>query len=454
MLQRSARLEARQPRWGPTPDDESTALGGSARPGDASPGRTADTWPPRVWVLTCHREGDNAQMIGLAEALGWPFEIKRIVHRKLELLPNLLLRATLAGMDRRRSSGLAPPWPDLVIFAFRANENIARWIRRQSGGRTRYVLVGRPWSPLPEFDLIVTTPQLHLPERPNILHNALPLHRVNAQRLPEAAATWGPRFAALPRPRIAVLVGGSSGPYVFDRRAAERLGREASALARATGGSLLVTTSARTSAAAAEALRAAIQGLNWAYQWSKDATDNPYFGILAVADAIIVTGESISMITEACATSKPVFMFDFGGGPVPMRPPRPKHGWRRRLPWWWDWHLQTWIYALYMQLPRGRLNRTRDLRLVHRAILASGRARWLGDPAQVTSAASATTDMERAIARVRALMDLLETSDCPLHLQSRKGAIEGSSDASHQAWHPRDANRSADLQVLENERFD
>ncbi len=386
-----------------------------ARPRDA-PGSAARTapWPPKVWVLTCHREGDNAQMIALAEALGWPFEIKRIVYRKLELLPNLLFRATLAGIDRRRSSRLTPPWPDVVIFAFRANENVARWIRRQAGGRTRYVLVGRPWAPLQEFDLVVTTPQLHLPEGPNILHNVLPLHRVTAQRLPEAAALWAPRFADLPRPWIAVLVGGSSGPYVFDRRAAERLGREASALARSTGGSLLVTTSARTSAAAADALRAAIQAPGYAYRWSNDATDNPYFGILAVADAVIVTAESISMITEACATGKPVFMFDFGGGPVAMRPPRQERGWRRWFPWWWDWHLQTWIYALYMQLPRGRLNRTRDLRLVHKAILASGRASWIGDQAQVTSAAPDLTDLERAVARVRALMDPRQTAGLAL----------------------------------------
>ena len=112
-------------------------------------------------------------------------------------------------------------------------------------------------------------------------------------------------------------------------------------------------------------------------------------------------------------------MFDFGGGPVAMRPQR-----RRWFPRWWDRHLQTWVYALYMQLPQGRLNRTRDLRLVHQAILASGRARWLGDNAPVTPSAPLPTDMERAVARVRSLVDRTaqSTSKLPrlLDLQFRR----------------------------------
>ena len=327
------------------------------------------TWPPRVWVLTCHREGDNAQMIGLADALGWPFEIKRIVHRRLELLPNLLIPATLAGMNRKRSTPLQPPWPDLVIFAFRANENIARWIRARSGGRTRYCLIGRPWSRLGEFDLIVTTPQLRLPARANVLHNDLPLHRVTPQRLDEQAGIWASRLSELPRPYIAVLVGGSSGPYVFDRRAGARLGRQASAMARRTGGSLLITTSARTSRVAADALQATIDCPAHWHRWTRTAEENPFFGFVGLADAFIVTGESISMVTEASASGKPVFMFEFGGGPVPMRSRGPKWGawpWVARLE---DLHPQTWLYALYMLMPRGRFNRTRDLRLAHEAVL-------------------------------------------------------------------------------------
>jgi hypothetical protein len=376
-------------------------------PATASDRRTHPGAPPLVWVLTCHREGDNAQTIGLAEALGWPFEVKRMYTRNLSSSPTCSSRARLPGMDGRRSSPLEPPWPDLLIFAFRANENIARWIRAQAGGRTKCIVVGRPWSPLREFELVVTTPQLCLPRRWNVLQNVLPLHRVKPERLAAAARVWAPRLAHLPRPYLGVLVGGTSGPYVFSRQAARRLGRQVSALSRRLGGSILLTTSARTGAAATRALWAAIDCAAYCHRWNSDEQHNPYFAFLALADISIVTGDSISMITEASATGKPVLMFDFGGGPVAMRPSR---SWRQ----WLDPYPATWLYSLYMCLPRGRLNRTRDLRLAHRAILESGRARWLGDEAGLPAPPPQPPDVARAAARVRALF--ADSSAHPLHL--------------------------------------
>ena len=207
-----------------------------------------------------------------------------------------------------------------MLLAHQSNETVARWIRRQSGGRTRLVLLGRPWAPVEAFDLVVTTPQYELPEAANVLHNPLPLHRVSPERLAAAAA----QVAAAPRPPAAPVRDRAGRRQqrpvrVRRRRAAERLGREASALARGLGGSVLVTTSARTPPAAVDALFAAIDAPACLHRWAPGDSQNPYFGFLALADRIVVTADSISMIAEACATGKPVQMFDFGSGALPMR---------------------------------------------------------------------------------------------------------------------------------------
>ena len=274
---------------------------------------------PSVWLLMGHRAGDNTQVHALGEALGWGFEEKRFVYKKYERVLNLPFMTTLAGVAQDRSSVLLPPWPDLVITAGRRNEPIARWIKAHSGGRTKLVHVGRPWARLDRWDLVVTTPQYRLPKGPTVVHNEAPLHRVTRERLADAALEWAPRVAQLPRPYVTVLAGGPSGPYPFDPSSGARLARQASELAGKRGGSLLVTTSARTPAATVDALFGGITVPAMSYRWRRDDADNPFFGFLALADAIIVTGDSVSMMTEACATGRPVYFYDTGEGKTSMR---------------------------------------------------------------------------------------------------------------------------------------
>src|SRR5512144_3156864 len=265
------------------------------------------TVAPRVWALTDVE--DNYLVLALAEALGWPFEIKQFVYRAHELVANLVLRTTLAGIDKQQSSPIEAPWPDLVISAGHRNEPIARWIKQQSPDTIRFVHVGRPWSSLDRFDLLVTRQQC-MPTRANVLRNKSARHRVTKERLDSEAARWRDGLAHLPRPFTAVIVGGSSGRNSFDRRAAERLTAEVSAFAAERGGSLLIATSARTPLPMIEILEQDLRVPKHLFRWSKAVKENPYFACLGLADSIIITGDSISMLGEACATRKPVYSFD------------------------------------------------------------------------------------------------------------------------------------------------
>jgi mitochondrial fission protein ELM1 len=361
--------------------------------------------PPRVWLLMGHRAGDNSQVQALGEALGWPYEIRRFVYHPWERLVNWPFTATLAGVVKGRSSTLVPPWPDLVISAGRRNEPIARWIRGQAlrslpAGRVHLVHVGRPWARLERWDLVVTTPQYRLPNLPNVLHNETPLHRVTPERLAEAATQWQGRLAHLPRPWVAVLAGGPSGPYPFDAASGVRLARDASALAGASGGSLLVTTSARTPRVAVDALFAGATRPAFLYRWRDGDGDNPYFAFLALADQLIVTADSVSMMTEACATRKPVYLFDTGEGRFSMR----EHG-SEGVPWWRcldRQHAKAFVYRQTMYYGPRRL--TRDIRIVQRLLVETGRAAWLGE-GRPASSPPPLRDVERAAARVRALFE-------------------------------------------------
>jgi mitochondrial fission protein ELM1 len=357
-------------------------------------------------VLASPHEGDNTQLLALAGALGWPYEVKRFTYRPYQVVSRLVLGATLAGLDRERSSPIVPPYPDLIIGAGRPTEAIAFWIRKYGNPAVRLVYLGTPWAGPGRFDLVITTPQYRLPKRNNILHNALPLHDISPETLAAEAARFSPRLAHLPRPWIAVLIGGRSGPYDFNGAAASRLGRQASALAGASGGALLVTTSARTSTAASDALEAAITVPSFFFRWDSATGDNPFRAYLALAERIIVTGDSISMLAEACATGKPVMLFDTEEGSRSMRAETYSLAAGQELPppHWRGSDLDSTAFRLAIRY--GPPWWTRDIRIVHRQLVEAGMAGWLGDPPPEPRSAPQNRDMASAVSRIRALLGL------------------------------------------------
>ena len=358
---------------------------------------------PRVWALLGRRTGDNAQVEALAEALtgalGWPAERKRLEWRPRPLGWTPLygrMGPSLRPLTREARAGIAPPWPDLVIAAGWRSVPVARWIGREAGARL--VQIGRPRAPLDAFDLVLTTPQYGLPEAPNVVRLDGPLTRLSAEGLAEAAATWAPRLDALPRPRIAVLVGGDAPPLRLTAEAAAGLGARADAMAREAGGSLLVATGPRTGAANAAALLAAVTAPHHRYLWGEGG-ENPYAGYLALADAFIVTADSISMAHEASLTGKPVHLFAL-----------PRRGaWGLRAVQWLDRRLRAAggpAGAAWLALVRaGWAYPPRDPEAFHRTLMESGRAAPLGESTPTAALQDAPDQTARAIDAVRALFE-------------------------------------------------
>lgn len=367
---------------------------------------------PRVWVVDAYRSGEKTQLRALADRLGWPYEIKTLKYRKFEMRTNLLRGKDLRGVDVPASDALAPPWPDLVLSMAMRNEPVCRWIRDQSGGRTRLVFLGRLWADPALFDLVITTPQYRVPDGPNVLRNALPLHPLGPRRLAEAKARWAQDLAHLPRPYLTVNIGGSSGPYAFGSRAAQRLLRDTLDLARKRGGSLLVSSSARTPHQAIDAFAAQQEVPMHLYRWTPGDPDNPYLGFLALADEIIVTADSISMLSEAYATGKPVHMFDLSAGSFSMRrdtllalgETQQAEALRRQDTDRPDLTLGALAYRGLMRW--GWKHLSRDISQMHLRLVRSGRMNWLGEPVAAPQGTPPPSDMARAVARINALMGL------------------------------------------------
>ena len=344
---------------------------------------------PVIWLLDAYRAGERGQVRALVDALGWQSETKVLNYRKHVVLPHVLGQASLRGITAESRAALRAPWPDLVVTSGVRNEPVCRWIREQSGGKTRYVHVGRPWGPLGKFDLVVTTPQYRVPDRPNVLNNLLTLHSLTPSKLAAARDEWASTFEALPGPRFAVIVGGDSGPFTFGPKAGERLGREASQLVQQLGGSLMVTSSSRSRPGAVDALEQAITVPNAFYRYEAGDSANPYLGILAWADRLIVTGDSIAMLSEACVTGKPVMMFDLG---------RMRDGSEDIER---DFRLGGALYDILMRFFWERLSR--DITLVQKRLRESGSAMWT-DEVLATARVPGESDLSRTVQAVKALL--------------------------------------------------
>jgi mitochondrial fission protein ELM1 len=251
------------------------------------------------WVISEPYAGLQAQALGLAEAAGLSPQLRELQPRPLwRFLPAAAWPAPLAAVPE----AIQPPLPAVVIGCGGVAAAVGVALRRLGPA---VVQVQHPRIAPRRFDLVVVNRHDEL-TGPNVVVTRTALHRITAARLAAAAEDWRDAFAHLSRPLVAVLVGGSNGRLRLNRAVAAQLGGDLAQMMRRDGVGLVLTGSRRTDPGAARVLRGVLAPLD-AWIWNGEGA-NPYFGMLALADAIVVTSDSVSMISEAVATTAPVML--------------------------------------------------------------------------------------------------------------------------------------------------
>jgi hypothetical protein len=266
-----------------------------------------------IWAVTTGEAGMANQARGLAEAVarrtGWPVAEKTVgIRRPWRSLPMHWIPRPQDKLTPD-SDPIVPPWPRLLISCGRRSAAVSMAVRRASQGGCLTVHVQDPLIPPRHFDLVVPPRHDGLVGR-NVLPTRGAIHHVTPEKLSEAAHVFRERFADLPRPWIGVLLGGSNRTMTLTPEIARHIGEQLARAARESGGSLLVTASRRTGEANSRALASAIA--NVPHRLGNGEEANPYLGILGLADHLVVTGDSVSMVSEAASTGKPLYIIDFG----------------------------------------------------------------------------------------------------------------------------------------------
>lgn len=252
----------------------------------------------------------EAQAVGLARAMSLHPIVKPVKPSgPLRAFPWL---ARFPGVPAVASEPLEPPYPTIAITCGRRHAGASIAIKRLSGGKTYTIHIQDPRVPPSLFDALVVPD--HDPARgPNVITTTGSLNRISDDHLRREAAIFAAQVAPLPTPRVAVNLGGDTRQYRIDKVQADHIVEDLSSLLNSQHCGLMITTSRRTGKPLMEALAILANRVD-TLLWTGDGP-NPYMGFLGLTDAIIVTSDSINMVSEACSTGKPVHIIRMGTEP-------------------------------------------------------------------------------------------------------------------------------------------
>ncbi len=252
----------------------------------------------------------DVQVKGVADALGLAYNLKHVSPRE----PFRML-SPYGPVDPRERLGtpgspFAPPYPDVLMATGRLSIPYFRAVLRKAGIRTFGIVLQDPKTG-PRTADVIWVPEHDTRRGLNVITTLTAPHSFTTSRLAELRKHLPEQIAALPAPRVALILGGPSGSHVFDDVTIARLASSIASLAQHTG-SFLISASRRTPPAMLAAVKAAA-GERPSLVWHGTG-QNPYPDFLAHADLFVVTGDSVNMTGEACATGRPIYVFEPGPG--------------------------------------------------------------------------------------------------------------------------------------------
>ena len=268
------------------------------------------------WTITNGSAGMESQVRGVAEALLPLLPDLKLHHliaqrrKPWKWLPNRFHKGALTQLTKA-SDPLSPPWPDVLITSGRQAAALALEIKRLSQGKTFIVHTQKPYVHSERFDSLLL-PEHDRLSGPHIFNTRWALHKVTNAKLARARTEWQSRFTDYPGPYLAVLLGGSTNKYTLSEADFSAFLAALDQMVAAWQGSILITPSRRTGEEQIKRMQEHYLNNKRVYIYDL-AGDNPYMGMLALADSLAVTNDSVNMISEACYTGKPVYIIPFKG---------------------------------------------------------------------------------------------------------------------------------------------
>ena len=275
-----------------------------------------------VWALIDDRIGSNNQSIAISEGLSRYYLVKKIVYNSFIKLPNFIRGSSLIGINVKASDDIKTEIPDVVVCAGRRLSSVALNIKKRSGGKTFVINLMNPNISFSKFDLLILPKHDNTPKqllsKGNIFEINGAISRANTQKIKTELDKWKKFFKDYKKPIVSLIVGGDTKDYKFDPKEFGMMVSNLSNIVNKLSGTLLITTSRRTSAECVNKIKRKINCDYYLYDWKlendpknliKNPLGNPYYAFLGFSDFLVVTGDSISMVSEVCSTGRSTYVY-------------------------------------------------------------------------------------------------------------------------------------------------
>jgi len=267
-----------------------------------------------IWILGDNRPGTISQSIGLAEEIGFDYKIINLNYNFLALLPNFLFSRSMIRLtkDVKNKFQNLDYLPSMIISAGRRSAPVALYLKELSDNRTKIVQIMNPNLNFDKFDFVILPKHDEADEaaHSNLITTIGALTKTNEKSIAkerEKFATW---FTEIKKPKIALMLGGSSNKTKFTTDSGIELAQIISEITNNMNAILLVLNSKRSGDELSQAVKSNLNCDFKFFDWKEIKNENPYLAILGYANFFVITGDSVSMISECCSTGKPVFIFD------------------------------------------------------------------------------------------------------------------------------------------------
>ncbi len=263
------------------------------------------------WIINEGIAGTQNQCIGLAKALDLNYTLKHVTLRfPWSLTVPWFMPLKKYATKSIGNTTINAPYPDVIIASGRKAVPITIALKEKLGRAVKTIFIQDPRCNPKYFDHVVLPS--HDPTRgDNVIVTSGALNQISPYICTAEAEKFRYLLKNKPERVVTVLIGGNSKAHTMDAPLTNDI---CDALRKiAEDNAVLVTASRRTGEENQIILKERLNPLENCYFWDGSG-DNPYFGFLGLADIIVVTNDSASMISESLTVGKPTYIYPLKGG--------------------------------------------------------------------------------------------------------------------------------------------